>query len=334
MYIPKPQAIAKPLIAWPKKDEATGWTSWSKRTGLLLIKVGMTHDWNEWGIKVPLTVLHLKELVAVAQKTREKHGYTALQLGVLDAKVKNVTKPLRGEFAKANVTPKKVLQEFHCTHNALVPPGTTFHVQHFQAGQRVDVCSKTIGKGTQGVMKRWGFGGQPASHGTSKTHRSLGATGARQDPGKVWKGKKMPGKMGNKRRTIQNLLVFEVDVKNQCVMVLGHVPGKKHNVVRVTDAHGFRFQYPPPFPTFTPAQQARYVTPSMIPYMPEGEVAPTSYYARFNRPWNAELEGAAPDQLKPDLFERLRLARIETAERVARETAEREERQRKKMLLS
>jgi len=176
-------------------------------------------------------------------------------------------------------------------------------------------------------MKRHGFSGMPASHGTGPVHRSLGATGARQDPGKVWKGQKMPGRMGGKRTTHQHLLVYEVDVENKCILLKGTVPGKA-GVVRVKDALYHRFQYPPPFPTFTEAMTDRYKNPNMHDYRLSEKDPIHSYYAKFPRPWSADLD----EKLRPDLYERLRqteLANKQAEEEERRQAAERAERLRK-----
>eukprot|EP01116_Phalansterium_solitarium_P019933 TRINITY_DN5739_c0_g1_i2.p1 TRINITY_DN5739_c0_g1~~TRINITY_DN5739_c0_g1_i2.p1 ORF type:complete len:308 (-),score=77.45 TRINITY_DN5739_c0_g1_i2:245-1168(-) len=283
-----------------------------------MVKAGMTHDWNEWGIYVPLTVLQMKDCIVIGHKTEENDGYTAMQLGIHYKRPTSFTKAQKGLFAKNDVPPRRIIQEFHCSPEALLPPGTPFEARHFVAGQHVDVAGVTIGKGYQGTMKRHGFRGMSATHGTGTVHRSVGATGARQDPGKVWKGKKMPGQMGNKHRTILNLLVYEVDVENNCILVQGSVMGKAGNVVRVTDAHGFKFEFPPPFPTFTQAFLPRYTNPKMHEFrLTEGGPI-HSYYHRFTRPWGKDFE----EQPQADLYER-------TAE-AAREQREAEELEAKK----
>ena len=182
-----------------------------KRTGLLAKKLGMTRIFRDDGTHVPVTVLHLDGLQVVAQRTTEKDGYDAVQLGWGRAKVKNVSQPNRGHFAKAKVEPKAKLVEFRVAPDALLEPGATLSAAHFAVGQRVDVCGTTQGKGFAGGMKRWNFSGLEASHGVSISHRSLGSTGNRQDPGKTFKNKKMAGHMGVERVTTLNLVVAAVD---------------------------------------------------------------------------------------------------------------------------
>src|SRR5919205_2046553 len=181
------------------------------RTGLIAKKLGMTRVFTDEGNHVAVTVLKIDQCQVVAQRTRDRDGYTALQLGVGAAKVKNVTKPQRGHFAKAKVEPKARLAEFRVSEDALVDIGAEITAAHFIPGQYVDVTGTSIGKGFAGGMKRHNFGGGRASHGASVTHRSHGSTGQRQDPGKVFKGKKMAGHLGNERITTQNLVVAKID---------------------------------------------------------------------------------------------------------------------------
>ena len=168
--------------------------------------------WDKWGRRYPATVVQLDNLEVVQTKTEETDGYTAVQLGVGEAKRTRVNKPLAGHFARAGVTPKRKLQEFRVTPDALLSIGTKVEAMHFVPGQKVDVCGISKGKGFQGVMKRWNFGGGRATHGNSLSHRIIGSTGCRQDPGKVFKNKKMPGRMGNERITTQNLTVLKVNI--------------------------------------------------------------------------------------------------------------------------
>jgi large subunit ribosomal protein L3 len=206
------------------------------RTGLIAQKVGMTRLFGIDGSHVPVTVLRVEECQVVAVRTAEKDGYAAVQLGVGRAKTKNVTKPMRGHFAKAKVEPKVELQEFRVASDALLEVGDELHVGHFVAGQYVDVSGVSIGKGFAGVMKRHGFGGLRASHGVSISHRSHGSTGQRQDPGRVFKGKKMAGQLGAHKATVQNLEVFGVDPQRGLILIRGGVPGAKGSYLRVTDA--------------------------------------------------------------------------------------------------
>ncbi len=206
------------------------------RTGLLAAKLGMTRLFMADGTHVPVTVLQLQECEVVATRTEEQDGYTALQLGSGKAKPKNVTKPMRGHFAKAKVTPKAKLVEFRVDADSMVEAGTTLSVDHFVAGQFVDIAGTSIGKGFAGAMKRWGFGGLRATHGVSISHRSHGSTGNRQDPGKVFKNKKMAGHMGARRVTVQNLEVIAIDRERSLILVKGGVPGAKGSWVQIKDA--------------------------------------------------------------------------------------------------
>src|SRR5947208_472162 len=183
------------------------------RTGLIAQKLGMTRVFTDEGNHVAVTVLRVANCQVVAQRTQETDGYTALQLGVGTAKVKNVTKPQRGHFAKAKVEPKAQLAEFRVSEDALVEIGAEVTAAHFLPGQFVDVIGTSIGKGFAGGMKRWNFGGLRATHGVSVSHRSIGSTGGRQDPGKTFKNKKMPGHMGVDRITTLNLKIAQVDVE-------------------------------------------------------------------------------------------------------------------------
>jgi large subunit ribosomal protein L3 len=206
------------------------------RTGLLAEKLGMTRLFGEDGSHSPVTVLQVRECEVVAAREPERDGYRALQIGVGRAKSKNVTKPMRGHYAKAEVTPKAKLMEFRVSEDAMLPPGTALSVEHFVVGQYVDVCGTSIGKGFAGAMKRWGFRGLRASHGVSLSHRSHGSVGQCQDPGKIFKGKKMAGHMGDRRVTVQNLQVLGVDRERGLVLVKGGVPGARGCYVRITDA--------------------------------------------------------------------------------------------------
>jgi large subunit ribosomal protein L3 len=206
------------------------------RTGLLARKLGMTRIFKDDGTHVPVTVLHLDALQVVAARTKEKDGYTAVQLGWGKAKVKNVTKPNKGHFAAAKVEPKQKLVEFRVAEDALLEPGATLSAEHFLVGQKVDVTGTSKGKGFAGAMKRWNFGGLEASHGVSISHRSHGSTGNRQDPGKTFKNKKMAGHLGDERITTQNLEVAAVDAAKGLLMLRGAVPGAKGGFVLVRDA--------------------------------------------------------------------------------------------------
>jgi large subunit ribosomal protein L3 len=206
------------------------------RTGLLAKKLGMTRIFRDDGTHVPVTVLHLDDVRVVTARTAEKDGYTAVQLGWGKAKVKNVSKPNRGHFAKHKVEPPAKLAEFRVAGDAVLEAGAALSPAHFVPGQRVDVAATSKGKGFAGAMKRWNFAGLEASHGVSISHRSHGSTGNRQDPGKTFKNKKMAGHLGQERVTTLNLEVAAVDVEKGLLMLKGAVPGAKNGFVLVRDA--------------------------------------------------------------------------------------------------
>ena len=197
------------------------------RSGVIAKKVGMTRLFMEDGRQVPVTVLQLEGLQVVAQRTAEKDGYTAVQLGAGAAKAKRTSKAMRGHFAAANVEPKRKLAEFRVSPENLIAVGEEISAEHYVEGQKVDVAGTSIGKGFAGAMKRHNFGGLRASHGVSISHRSHGSTGQCQDPGKVFKGKKMAGHMGAVRVTTQNLEIVRTDADRGLIMVKGAVPGSK-----------------------------------------------------------------------------------------------------------
>ena len=206
------------------------------RSGVIAQKVGMTRVYNDAGEHIPVTVLRLDNVQVVAQRTADKNGYVALQLGAGTSKVKNTTKGLRGHFAAASVEPKAKLVEFRVSEDNLIDVGAQLTASHFEAGQLVDVTGTTIGKGFAGAMKRHNFGGLRATHGVSVSHRSHGSTGSNQDPGKVWKGKRMAGHMGQTRVTTQNLEVVSTDEDRGLILVQGAVPGSKGSWIIVRDA--------------------------------------------------------------------------------------------------
>ena len=206
------------------------------RSGIIAKKVGMTRLFMEDGKQIPVTVLELDGLQVVAQRTTEKDGYTAVQLGAGSAKAKRTSQAMRGHFAAANVAPKRKVAEFRVSEDALIEVGAEISAEHFLEGQKVDVAGTSIGKGFQGAMKRHNFGGLRASHGVSISHRSHGSTGQCQDPGKVFKGKKMAGHMGAVRVTTQNLEVVKTDADRGLVFIKGAVPGSKGGWVTVKDA--------------------------------------------------------------------------------------------------
>jgi large subunit ribosomal protein L3 len=206
------------------------------RSGVIAQKVGMTRVYTEAGEHVPVTVLRVDNCQVVAQRTAEKDGYTAVQLGVGTRKAKNVTRAERGHFARAEVEPKRKVAEFRVSPDNLIEIGAEITAGHFLPGQYVDVTGTSIGKGFAGSMKRHNFGGGRASHGASITHRSHGSTGQRQDPGKVFKGKKMAGHMGDERVTTQNLQVVRTDAEQGIILIRGAVPGAKGGWIFVRDA--------------------------------------------------------------------------------------------------
>ncbi len=206
------------------------------RSGLIAVKLGMTRIYTEEGVQVPVTVLKVDNCQVVAQKTAAKDGYTALQLGVGVPKIKRLTKAERGHFAAAKVEPKRKLQEFRVTPDNTMPVGAEVTVDHFVPGQFVDVTGTSTGKGYAGGMKRWNFGGLRATHGVSISHRSIGSTGNRQDPGKVFKNKKMPGHLGVDTVTTQNIVVVKTDKDRGLILLKGSVPGVKGGWVSVRDA--------------------------------------------------------------------------------------------------
>ena len=206
------------------------------RTGLIAQKLGMTRVFTDEGNHVAVTVLRVENCQVVAHRTQERDGYTALQLGVGAAKVKNVTKPQRGHFAAAKVEPKAKLAEFRVSEDALVPVGAEITATHFVAGQYVDVTGTSIGKGFAGAMKRHNFGGLRATHGVSISHRSHGSTGQRQSPGKTFKNKKMAGHLGAERVTTQSLQVVEADGERGLILIKGSVPGSEKGWVLIKDA--------------------------------------------------------------------------------------------------
>ncbi len=218
------------------------------RSGIIAQKMGMTRLFNEEGEHIPVTVLKVDTCQVVAVRSKERDGYTAVQLGVGHAKVKNTTKPQRGHFAKARVEPKRKVAEFRVSEDAVLDVGAELSAAHFVAGQFVDVTGTSIGKGFAGSMKRHNFGGLRATHGVSVSHRSHGSTGNRQDPGRTFPGKKMAGHMGAERVTTLNLKVVGTDAERGLIMVRGAIPGSAGGYVLVRDAVKRKLPEGVPFP--------------------------------------------------------------------------------------
>ena len=240
------------------------------RTGVIAKKVGMTRLFQEDGRHVPVTVLALEGCQVVGQRTAETDGYVALQLGAGSVKAKNVAKPQRGQFGKAEVEPKAKVVEFRVAEDALVDVGTEISADHFVAGQMVDVSGTTQGKGFAGAMKRWGFGGMRATHGVSISHRAHGSTGNRQDPGRVFKNKKMAGHMGARNRTQQNLEIVRTDAERGLLFVKGSVPGSKGAWLLVRDAVKIDRHAEAPYPVAARTAQV------VAPVEPQVEAAPAA----------------------------------------------------------
>jgi len=218
------------------------------RTGLITQKIGMTRVLNEHGDHIPVTLLKVDTCKVVTVMTEEKNGYNAVQLGFGKAKVKNVSKPMRGHFAKAKIEPSQKLVEFRVAAENLLKVGDELSVEHFVTGQHVDAQGISIGKGFAGVMKRHNFGGLRASHGVSVSHRSHGSTGQRQDPGRVFKGKKMAGHLGAAVVTLQNIKIHATDTEDDLIIVEGSVPGANGSYVLLTDAVKRKLPANLPFP--------------------------------------------------------------------------------------
>ncbi len=248
------------------------------RTGVIAKKVGMTRLFQEDGRHVPVTVMALENCQVVSHRTAERDGYFAVQLGAGEAKQKNVNKPQREAFAKAEVPLKMKVAEFRVDNEeGLLPVGARISAEHFVAGQKVDITGHTQGKGFAGAMKRWGFGGLRATHGVSVSHRSHGSTGQRQDPGKVFKGKKMAGHMGDRQRTQQNLEVVRTDAERGLIFVKGSVPGTKNGWMLIRDAVKLKHD-DLPFPGVMRRNEDEFATeeaqPGLVESAAEHEVTP------------------------------------------------------------
>ncbi len=210
----------------------------TRRTGLIGTKIGNSSYYDDSGQSLPVTILKINECIVSGVKTSEKNGYTSVQLVSIDGKkeIKKVKKPQQKLFANLKINPKKIIKEFKVDPENVLEIGSSLNVSHFKQNQFVDITSTSIGKGFAGAMKRHNFAGLRASHGVSISHRSHGSTGQNQDPGKVFKGKKMAGHMGSKKVTVQNLKVIEVDEENSLLIIKGSVPGKKNSIILIKDA--------------------------------------------------------------------------------------------------
>ena len=271
------------------------------RTGLIAKKIGMTRVFTGDGQHVPVTVLQVDNCQVLDVRTDEKHGYNAVQLGWGTAKVKNTSKAMRGHFAKAKVEPKRKVAEFRVSDDALLDIGTEITADHFVSGQHVDVVGTSIGKGFAGGMKRHNFGGLEASHGVSISHRSHGSTGNSQDPGKVWKGKKMAGHLGAARTTTQNLEVVSADAERGLLMIRGAVPGSKGGFVLVSDAFKRPLPDGVPFPAATRGAPTEAASEEEAPAAEEAapaEEAPAEEAATDEAPEAETADDAQEDEKK------------------------------------
>ena len=259
------------------------------RTGVIAKKMGMTRLFQEDGRHVPVTVLALENLQVVARRESDRDGYVAVQLGAGTAKAKNLSKPQRGHFGKAEVELKAKVAEFVVAEDALLDVGAEITADHYIAGQMVDIQGCTQGKGFAGGMKRWGFGGMRATHGVSVSHRALGSTGQRQDPGRVFKNKKMAGHMGAKNRTQQNLEVVRTDVERGLIFVKGSVPGHKGGWLLVKDAVKM------PRPEGVPYPAGLRALEQAVEEVPAGMVEPAAEHEIAPLPSDAEVAAAVAE---------------------------------------
>ncbi|MCM8557491.1 50S ribosomal protein L3 [Sphingomicrobium sediminis] len=262
------------------------------RTGVIAKKMGMTRLFQEDGRHVPVTVLHVDGLQVVARREQERDGYNSVVLGAGKAKSKNVNKPQREAFGKAEVEPKMKVAEFRVDEDALLDVGANITADHFVAGQLVDIQGVTQGKGFAGAMKRWGFGGLRATHGVSISHRSHGSTGNRQDPGRVFKNKKMAGHMGARTRTQQNLMIVRTDVDRGLIFVKGSVPGSKGGWLMITDA----VKVPTPDNVPFPAAMRRNADEVASEEAPAGMIESNAEQEAAPMPSDAEVAKIAAEQ--------------------------------------
>jgi large subunit ribosomal protein L3 len=263
------------------------------RTGVIAKKLGMARFFDEAGAHVPVTVLSLEGCQVVGQRTAEKDGYVALQLGAGSKKPKNTSKALRGHFGKAQVEPKHKVVEFRVSEDNLIDVGAEITADHYLPGQKIDVTATTVGKGFAGAMKRWNFGGLRATHGVSVSHRSHGSTGNRQDPGRVFKNKKMAGHMGARNRTQQNLEIVRTDAARGLIFVKGSVPGSKGGWLQVTDAIKLPLNENAPYPAGILVQNA---PEAEVEHAPAGLVDDAAVHEIPALPGDEEVAAIAAEQ--------------------------------------
>lgn len=256
MPFPRGQTWGQTLLNNQQIPTPTGtWTTKSRRSGMIMTKLGMISMFDQYGMRHGVTVLDLNDCQVMRMHPNPNRlGLFSLELGAANKREKGLTKPLLGHFHRCQVQAKQYVESGLITGDATLPTGWQFDVRHFMVGQFIDVHGTSKGKGFQGVMKRYGFGGQPATHGVSVTHRSLGSTGCRQDPGKVFKNKKMPGHMGLNNIVFENVQIMKIDPQRQLIYVKGQIPGPVGASIYACDAHKRPFapENPPPFPTFIP----------------------------------------------------------------------------------
>lgn len=272
------------------------------RTGLIVRKEGMTRIFDEDGRQVPVTVLKLDGCMVTGVRTNDKNGYTAVQIGAGTRKASRTNKAQRGQFAQAKVEPRQKVVEFRVSEANLLEVGAELSVRHFVPGQFVDCQGQSKGKGFQGAMKRWNFGGMRASHGVSVSHRAHGSTGQNQDPGKVFKGKKMAGHMGDEQVTAQNLKIVAVDVEDGLILVRGAVPGANKGWVLITDAVKRKMHEEAPLPAAFKADDAA-ATPAEAPAEETAVEETAAAPAEAEAPQEAPAEAPAQEEAAADTAE-------------------------------
>jgi large subunit ribosomal protein L3 len=237
---------------WAALSEST-WTPGDLRVGAIGIKLGMTHSWDSWGKRIPLTAIHLKDNVITEERSVEEHGVSATVVGAVNhSRPHKLRNSYRNQYESKGMAPRRHSTQFKVSPTGQLPMGTAVNVDHFVPGQYVDVIGKTVGKGHAGVMKRHNMAGGNASHGTTKSHRKMGASGGGQDPGRIWPGKRMAGHMGDKKTIHHSLQLYKIDTRWNVMYVKGNVPGKPGAVVKISDARRKPHVKAPPYPTATP----------------------------------------------------------------------------------